>query len=122
MDIAKSLEAKDGFECHGLKYPPSYSVGSDNDTRKRAKKKGIGQSRRAQQRMSPAGPDDWLHCDYSVDNIVLSGDSMCSMHYPQTWSRVENPSAEIDIWCRKCYHRYCSVNFEELWTRDRSPL
>ena len=73
LDIAKSLEVKDGFECHGLKYPPSYSVGSDNNTRKRAKKKGTGESRRAQQRMSPAGPDDWLHCDYSVDNIVLSG-------------------------------------------------
>ena len=73
LDIAKSLEAKDGFECHGLKYPPTYSVGSDNDTRKRANKKGIGESRRAQQRISAAAPHDWLHCDYSVDNIVLSG-------------------------------------------------
>ena len=73
LDIAKSLEAKDGFECHGLKYPPSYSVGSDSDTRKRANKKSTGESRRVQHRRSPAGPDDWLHCDYSVDNIVLSG-------------------------------------------------
>ena len=64
LDIMKSLEKDDGFECHGLKYPPSYT---DNSTRDRRNKS------RMRKRVSTVGPDDWLHFDYPVDNVVLSG-------------------------------------------------
>ena len=70
LDIEKSLETKDGFECHGLKYPPSYS---ESYTKTRIKKKAREGPRRVVKRRSIAGPDDWLHWDYSVDNVVLSG-------------------------------------------------
>ena len=74
LDIKQSLKAEDGFECHGLKYPPSYTTWSDYATNKERGDRNIyGESRIIRKRFSTHGSDDWLHFDYPIDNIVLSG-------------------------------------------------
>lgn len=73
LDIRKSLkDHADGFECHGLRYPPSYqSVKGHRDESKSYKAHNeADQMRRRRKRSTSEG---WTHFQYPIDNVVLSG-------------------------------------------------
>ena len=72
LDISKSLQVNDGFECHGLKYPPSYAAvkAEKQDQRDRRHKNEEEEYRGTQKGVTR---EDWMQYDYPVDNLVLSG-------------------------------------------------
>ncbi len=71
LEIKKSLAKRpEGFECHGLKYPPTFSAAAAGARTGR----DAAERRRNRKRMSVStSGDEWLNFRHPIDNIVLSG-------------------------------------------------